>query len=127
MAARRMRGGRAGFTLLEVLVAVLVIAFAFTGLLALHNRNLILIGRDQELTTATLLMRQLVAQVELLPDFSQYGTSTGGFDGYPGFHYEIEVDHTALEELRQVRLRVSWGNQKGYGADLLYYVHKPVS
>lgn len=124
-----MAGSRAsaGFTLLEVMVAILVIAFAFTGLLALHNRNLTLVGRDQDLTTATLLMRQLVAQVELLPDFSQYGTSTGGFDGYPGFHYEIEVDHTALDELRQVRMRVSWGDKKGSGADLLYYVHKPAS
>jgi general secretion pathway protein I len=120
MASEPSRTG--GFTLLEVLVAVAVIAFAFTGLLALHNRNLALVGRDQDMTRATLLLRELVAQVELYPDFSEVGTTTGTFDGYPGFRWERDVHSTALDELREVRLHVIWGGQNPQQAELLYYV-----
>ena len=41
-----------GFTLLEVMVALMVIAFAFVGLLGLHGRNIKTIARDQQLTRA---------------------------------------------------------------------------
>jgi len=115
--------GRDGFTLLEVLVAVMIIALAFTGLLALHSRNLALVSRDQDLTRATLLMRELVAQVELFPDYSQLGTASGNFEGSPGFSWERDVRSTALEELREVRFRVSWGERGRQSAELLYYVH----
>ena len=116
--------GRRGFTLIEVLVAVVIIAVAFPALLALQNRNLALVGNDQDRTTATLLMRQLVAQVELLEDYSRYGTSTGNFDGSPGFSYQLEVDHTNFDELRQVRMHVLWGTGNSQSAELLYYVQR---
>ncbi|MBI4516053.1 MAG: prepilin-type N-terminal cleavage/methylation domain-containing protein [Deltaproteobacteria bacterium] len=121
--APRPRGGR-GFTLIEVLVAVVIIAVAFTSLLALQNRNLALVGRGQNVTTATLLMRELVARVELYPEFSELGTATGEFDGFPGFRWERDVSATTFEELREVRLHVMWGEGARQGADLLYYVHR---
>jgi prepilin-type N-terminal cleavage/methylation domain-containing protein len=122
--AKRARRDFRGFTLIEVLVAVVVIAVAFPALLALHNRNIALVGNDQDRTTATLLMRQLVAQVELLEDYARYGTSTGTFDGHPGFRYELQVDHTSIEELRQVRMRILWGTGTTQHAEVLYYVQR---
>jgi type II secretion system protein I len=113
-----------GFTLLEVLVAVMIIALAFSGLLALHNRNLAVIGRDQNMTRATLLMRELVAQAEIFPAYSELGTANGNFEGSPGFSWEREVRSTALEELREIRFRVHWGERAGQSAELLYYVHR---
>ncbi|HVN87844.1 MAG TPA: prepilin-type N-terminal cleavage/methylation domain-containing protein [Candidatus Binatia bacterium] len=119
MTSKRVRG----FTLLEVLVAVMIIALGFTGLLSLHSRNLTLVSRDQDLTRATLLMRELVAQVELFPDYAVVGSASGNFDGSPGFTWEREVTSTDLEELRQVRLRVLWGVRGLHRAEVLYYVH----
>lgn len=113
-----------GFTLLEVLVAVMIIALAFSGLLALHNRNLAVIGRDQNMTRATLLMRELVAQAEIFPEYSELGTASGNFEGSPGFSWEREVRSTPLEELREIRFRVRWGERAGQDAELLYYVHR---
>ena len=114
---------RRGFTLLEVLVAVMIIALAFTGLLSLHSRDLALVSRDQDMTRATLLMRELVAQVELFPEYSQLGTASGNFEGSPGFSWQRDVRTTALDELREVHFRVVWGDRGRNSAELLYYVH----
>ncbi|HEX7406201.1 MAG TPA: prepilin-type N-terminal cleavage/methylation domain-containing protein, partial [Candidatus Binatia bacterium] len=61
----------AGFTLLEVMVALAIIAYAIVGLLGLHARNIQMIGRDQSLTRATLLARELISQI-------QFQVSTNG-------------------------------------------------
>jgi type II secretion system protein I len=114
---------RAGFTLLEVLVAVIVIAVSFTGLLALHNRNLRLVGQDQNLTRATLLMRDMIAQLELYPEYLQLGSASGASDVYPELKWEREVNPTQFEDLREVKVRVHWGERGAHGAELLYYAH----
>ena len=58
---------RAGFTLLEVLVAVAVLGLGLVSLLGLHVRNLALLERDQRITDATLLARALMTEVEVEP------------------------------------------------------------
>ena len=117
-----MRRDAAGFTLLEVLVALTVVAFAFVGLLALHNNNLILAGRDQDLTRATLLARQFVTEMELIEEFPDLGMASGEFDNYPGFYWEREVDETPLPDVRRVRLRVIWDERTPKACELLYYI-----
>ena len=68
-----------GFTLLEVLVAVAVLGLALVSLLALHVRNIDLIARDQRVTEATLLARDLMTDVEAGP-FPDLGMSAGDFE-----------------------------------------------
>src|SRR5512143_2877798 len=107
--ARRPRALRGdGFTLIEVLVALVIVAIAFVGLLGLHNRNLAMVGRDQDLTRATLLARQLITEMELIEQFPDTGTSQGEFPDYPGFAWERNVEDTELPTVRKVTLRVIW-------------------
>jgi general secretion pathway protein I len=104
-------GGRsAGFTLLEVMVAVAVLALALVSLLGLHVRNLALLERDQRLTETTLLARALMTEVEVEP-FPDFGVTDGDFgerypERYPGLRWEREVVATPLSDIREVRLRV---------------------
>ena len=124
--ARRGRG--AGFTLLEVLVALVVIAFAFVGLLGLHVRNIQMIARDQNLTRATLLARELVSQIQfqvLTNGLQGLGDSQGTFDGYPGYRWEREVITTGLDEMREVVVRVIWDERNPHACELVYYVRDP--
>ncbi len=118
----RLRSWTTGFTLIEVLVALSVVAVAFVGLLGLHTRNLSLVGQDQDLTRAMLLARQFISQMELVEGFPDLGVSSGQFDSYPNFRWEREVQETSLPEVRRVVLRVVWDERIPNACELLYFM-----
>lgn len=103
------------------MVALVVVAVAFVGLLGLHNQNIVLVAQDQNLTRATLLARELFTQMELVEGMPDLGTSTGLSESYPGFRWEREVNSTSLDAVRQVRLRVIWDDRIPDACSLLYY------
>jgi type II secretion system protein I len=116
-----MRRKSAGFTLLEVMIALVVVGYAFVGLLALHNRNLHIVGRDQDQTFAALAARELVSQLDFQP-FPDLGLSSGELAYPSGFHWEMEVTEVAdLDQIRRVVVRVMNGAGGGK-AELIYYV-----
>lgn len=119
---RRRTGGAAGFSLIEVIVALTIVAIAFVGLLGLHNRNLALIARDQDLTRATLLARQFITEMEVVEQWPDSGTSRGEFANAPGFAWEREVTDTDLPTVRRVVLRVIWDERQPNACELVYYI-----
>jgi type II secretion system protein I len=124
----RVSRRRAGFTLLEVLVALAVIAFAFVGLLGLHARSIKMIARDQNLTRATLLTRELVSQIQfqvMTNGLQNLGDSQGTFDGFPGYRWERQVLPTGLDEMREVVIRVIWDERNPSACELVYFVRDP--
>ena len=126
--AGTQRSRPAGFTLLEVLVALGVIAFAFVGLLGLHARNIQLIARDQNLTRATLLGRELISQIQFQVQtngLQDLGDSSGTFEGYPGYRWERQVLSTGLDEMREVVVRVIWDERNPSACELVYFVRDP--
>lgn len=119
---RRRTDGAAGFSLIEVIVALTIVAIAFVGLLGLHNRNLALIARDQDLTRATLLARQFITEMEVVEQWPDSGTSRGEFANAPGFAWEREVTDTDLPTVRRVVLRVIWDERQPNACELVYYI-----
>jgi len=120
----------AGFTLLEVMVALTVIAFALVGLLGLHGRNIKAVARDQQLTRATLLARELVSQIQFQVasgGLQQLDSSRGTFEGYPGFRWEREVLSTGLDEVREVVVRVVFDERSPNACELVYFVRDPAA
>jgi hypothetical protein len=110
------------------MVALAVIAFAFVGLLGLHARNIKAIARDQNLTRATLLGRELVSQIQfqvLTNGLQNLGDSQGTFDGYPGYRWEREVISTGLDEMREVVVRIIWDERSPNACELVYFVRDP--
>ena len=65
---RLVRPATAGFTLLEVLVAVAVVAIALVTLLRLHLLSLDATIRAQDLTTAVLLAQGKLASMGTFPE-----------------------------------------------------------
>ena len=112
----------AGFTLLEVLVAMVVIAVAFVGLLGVQSRNIRQVARDLDITRATLLARDLIAQMEVTEKFPDTGVSNGQFDEAPRFGWEREVTDTDLPNIRKVRLHIIFDERQPNAYELLYYV-----
>jgi general secretion pathway protein I len=115
-----------GFTLLEVMVAMAVLATAFTALLGLHVRNLETVARDQAYLEAVLLARTLITAEELRQD-AEVGTSSGDFESsypgqYPGFRWERIVTETGLFDTREVRIRVIPPLGEAAAAELALYL-----
>lgn len=100
-----------GFTLLEVMVAMAILATAFTALLSLHAANLRTIARERSYTEALFLARERLAQIEL-EGVPEIGESTGDFEGlypgeYPGYRWELSVVVPGFfQNVREVRIRV---------------------
>lgn len=117
-----------GFTLLEVLVALAVIAFAFVGLLGLHAHNIKLVARDQNLTRAMLLAREFVSEIQYRVStngLQSLSDSQGTFEGFPGYRYELQVISTGLDEMREVLIRVIWDERTPRACEVVYFVRDP--
>lgn len=116
------RDGPAGFTLIEILVALTIAAYALIGLLGLHNRNLSAVGRDQDYTRAALLARELIAGMEVREKFPDIGFLSGVANYDENVRWEREVSESPVPEVRSVRLRVIFDERNPSAVELLYYI-----
>lgn len=117
----RTTSSESGFTLLEVLLAIALLAIALPVLLGLRNFDLDLHARAGELTAATLLAQEKLLEAELLGVYP-IGEITGDFKNAPlgtqstiqatnravGYKWKRTVLPTPLELIREVRVQVSW-------------------
>jgi type II secretion system protein I len=119
----------AGFTLLEVLIALAVLAIGFVTLLGWHGRNIRTIAYNQNLSRAVLLARERASlvQYQVLQEGIQAARNEAGpIDGYPGFYFDQEVFPTGLDELRQVVVRVYWDPRNPNACEVTFFVRDPM-
>ncbi|MBI1823197.1 MAG: prepilin-type N-terminal cleavage/methylation domain-containing protein [Nitrospirae bacterium] len=97
-----------GFTLLEVMIALTLVAIVFVPLLSLRNQNI------QETYSARQLLRADFLSHEKLTGFQltekpEAGETKGTFDDpFSGFRWEQTVSETPLGGVREVRFKVIW-------------------
>lgn len=95
----------AGFTLLEVLVALAILAGALTSLVVVSNNQLATVIRDREATTALLLARAKMDD----PAFLSSSVSEGNFaPDYPEISWQRQATPGDYPGLTRYRLTVAW-------------------
>jgi general secretion pathway protein I len=127
-----------GFTLLEVLVALAILAVALPVLLTLRNRDARLLDEARMITTATLLAQEKLFETQLL-GYPQPGEQIGDFvsappgfplgtdirDRAPGFRWMRRVSPTTHDALQEIRIRVSWlHGETEEAVDVVHYAFK---
>jgi general secretion pathway protein I len=114
-------GNERGFTLLEVVIALGILALALPILLGLRNWDLDLHARAKEMTAATILAQEKLTETELgtlLP----FGETGGEFlptplgsqptsvvtDRPSNYRWKRIVSSTPLPIVREVKIQVLW-------------------
>lgn len=115
-----------GFTLLEVMIAMAILALALPILLGLRNWDLDLHARAGDITAATMLAQEKLVEAELSPIFP-IGETSGDFQNPPPgyqalgdianradkYRWKRIVTTTPLNAVREVKIQIFWqqGNQ----------------
>ena len=108
-----------GFTLLEAMIALSIIAIALPVLLTLRNFDIELESRARTITKATLFAQEKLVEIELI-GFVQTGDQSGDLqfglrhgakteeERYPtpGFTWNRQVTATPFKGIREIRLRI---------------------
>ena len=121
----------AGFTLLEVMVAVAIIAIAFVSLLGSQSQSISIATISRFETTASMLARMKLAEIES-GGFEELSGTEGDFENdFSEFHWQTEVselteDETGIvgagEMLKVLDLTISRGDDE----NMLYRVRSVV-
>lgn len=103
-----------GFSLLEVMIALAIVAIALVSLLGLANRSIGLNGHLQRLTQATLLAQQRMTEIE---HASERGTLSadaeeGAFEEpFADYRWRTLYEDTMLASVKMVTVVVAWGDE----------------
>lgn len=102
-----------GFSLLEVMIALAIVATALVTLLGLSQRSIMVQEKVQRLTRATLLAQQLMsereasaAQLNLTwePEEDVFSAP------FEDFRWQISYQDTLINQVKQITVTVLWGN-----------------
>ena len=102
-----MRGGR-GFTLIEVVVAIAIVALGLGALFTVLANTAGNVGSLRERTFASWIAHNRIAEVRLATTFPSVDRATGELE-YAGqrWKYEQVVSQTAVEGLRRIDVSVA--------------------
>ena len=118
-----------GFTLLEVMISVAIIAIALMAVLGSQSQGLSLAGESRFNRTATLLAQEKMAEVEAVKAQGNLNSGSGNFgDEFPGYTWQLSVHDVLFEgaerlsdRLKQIDLEVLWGSDELYQYRLRLY------
>ena len=121
-----------GFTFLEVMVAVALLAIALTAVLGSQSQSVSLASEARFYTTAALLAQGKMAEIEA-KDLGTLSSDSGDFgEDFPGYTWEVTVGNVYLDypenvsnHLRQVTLTLSWEESEHYQYSLKTYRFSP--
>lgn len=110
-----------GFTLLEVMIAISILAIALTALLGNQSQSLRLAEESRFAFTASLLIKEKLADFQIAGE--ELTSTEGDFgDDYPGYLWSVEVETPDFEDypalagaeqfIQQIDLKVSTADEK---------------
>lgn len=95
-----------GFTLLEVMIALAVLAIALTAVFQNQSQSISMESQTRFLTTASLLAQAKMAEIETV-DLDAISSHQGDYgEDFPDYEWRISIEDTEIELLRKVTLDV---------------------
>jgi general secretion pathway protein I len=121
-----------GFTLLEVMVALSIIAIALTAVFGSQSQSLMLANEARFSTTAALLAQMKMAELDVADSQALASDSADFGEDFPEYRWELEVTDASfpgVEEIsdliKQIDLKISWSEDESYQYHLRLYRFVP--
>lgn len=104
---RMMRTYEKGFTLLEVMVAMAILAIALVAVFQSQSQSISMAGNARFLTTASLLAQSKMAEMEAV-EMRSIKSETGDFGrDFPGYEWRVTVKDMDIETAKKIELVVT--------------------
>lgn len=101
--SRMPEHGASGFTLLETMVALCILAIVLTAVLRMHSQTLFVNRQARFYATAAMLAQEKLAQIE----GGVPADDSGRFDKeFSGYSWQVSVEDTALDLSAHARWRL---------------------
>lgn len=98
-----------GFTLVEILVAVLILAVGVCGIAALQTRNVRTTGFNKDASIATGLVQKKLEDLKNEPFDSVVPNTTGVVDSGMTVTWNVATTGSAPNRYKDVTATVAWG------------------
>ncbi|MBW2030506.1 MAG: prepilin-type N-terminal cleavage/methylation domain-containing protein [Deltaproteobacteria bacterium] len=113
--------GSVGFTLLEVMIAMAIIAIVLTAVLGSQSQSVSFANEAKFYTTASLLAQSKMAEWDVMPEEELISDSGDFGEDFPGYSWHVSVSNVILDMpgkvpdyLKRVDVQVSWGDEGIY-------------
>jgi general secretion pathway protein I len=101
-----MPNKNAGFTLMEVLIAMAILAIALVGVFYLQSQSISMSTDSRFMTTAALLAQSKIVEIES-GVVSSGPAQDGDFgDDYPQYSWRMEITDTKLPQFKKIEVTV---------------------
>jgi general secretion pathway protein I len=122
-------GNDTAFTLLEVMIAIAIIAIAFTSLFGSQSYSLSLAAEAKFNSTASFLAQEKLAEYE--SGLAGFVNDEGDFgEEFPAFRWKVEVQDASFDDIeglnelerpvQRIDLTITWADDQ-YSTTLTYY------
>ena len=98
---------QAGFTMVEVIVALAIMGISFMAIFAVMRTCLLAANHSRKLSESVILAESLISEVKLREQIS-FGAENGENDS---FNWQIQIAPTEVENLGAVCVKVFWQEQ----------------
>jgi len=121
-----------GFTLLEVMIAIAIIAITLVAVFGLQSQSLSLANEAKFSTTAALLAQSKMAEIEAVNP-EDLASDSGDFgENFPNYHWNLTVSDVSfigtdevLDYLKRIDLSIFYGEHSQHQYSLRLYRFVP--
>src|SRR3989339_1385701 len=98
--------GKRGFTLLEVMIAMAILAIALVAVYRSQSQSISMAGDSRFQTTAALLAQGRMAQLDAA-DPAGVKAERGDFgDDFPGYSWQVVIEDTEIKLIKKLVVKV---------------------
>ena len=95
-----------GFTLLEVMIAMSILAITLVVVFQSQSQSISMVGRARFETTASFLAQSKMAEIEAANPENVVSDSGDFGDDFPDYSWRVDVTETEIELLKKIEVQV---------------------